>query len=193
MKIKVSSPKLSHALALANGKCTAHTARLSDFHGSALRAEMELSGLKLPKRKRIGAEFVFESGRKLPSSYKYRRTITRARLVRGARDWFVSEISTVEVWPSVGGGSILTLTQSQADCVVSEFRQKFRVIEKPTSIEKTLLPDGSLLVHAVTPDNRHLVVVWHEDGTGYPVTDGLTDAESDAVWAVAKQKFRVQP
>ena len=127
MKIKISSPKLSHALALANGKCTAHTARLSDFHEAALRAEAELSGLKLPKRKRIGAGFVFESGKKLPSSYKYRRTITRARLVRGARDWFLSEISTVEVWPSCGGGSILILTQSQADCAIAEFKQKFRI------------------------------------------------------------------
>jgi hypothetical protein len=190
MKIKVTSNKLPGAIALANGKCTAHTARLSDFLGSALRAEMELADLKLPKKRRIGAEFVFESGNKLPSSYKYRRTITRARLVRGARDWFVTSICTVEVWPSCGGGSLLSLTQSQADCVVSEFRQKFRVIEKPTSIEKTLLPDGSLLVHAKTSDNRHLVVVWHDDGTGYPVTDELTDAESDAVWAVASAEFK---
>jgi hypothetical protein len=127
MKIKVTSNKLPGALALANGKCTAHTARLSDFHEAALRAEAELSGLKLPKRKRIGAGFVFESGKKLPSSYKYRRTITRARLVRGARDWFLSEISTVEVWPSCGGGSILILTQSQADCAIAEFKQKFRI------------------------------------------------------------------
>ena len=192
MKIKISSPKLPGALALANGKCTAHTARISDFIGSALRAEMELHELNLPKRKRIGAEFVFESGRKLPSSYKYRRTITRARLVRGARDWFVTSICTVEVWPSCGGGSLLSLTQSQADCVVSEFKQKFKVIAKPPAIQKTLLPDGALLVHAITTDNRHLVVVWHEDGTGYPVTDELTDVESDAVWAVAKQKFRIQ-
>ena len=127
MKIKINSPKLANALAIANGKCTAHTARISDFLGSALRAEMELADLKLPKKRRIGAGFTFESGRKLPSSYKYRRTITRARLVRGARDWFVSEISTVEVWPSVGGGSILILTQSQADCAIAEFKQKFRV------------------------------------------------------------------
>ena len=192
MKIKISSPKLTAALASANGKCTAHTARLSDFHEAALRAEAELHELRLPKRKRTGAGFVFESGATMPSSYKYRRIITRASLVRGARDWFVTSICTVEVWPSVGGGSILSLTQSQADCVVSEFRQKFRIIEKPASIETTLLPDGSLLVHAVTPDNRHLVVVWRADGTGYPVTDELTDAESDAVWAVAKEKFRVQ-
>ena len=127
MKIKVTSNKLPGALALANGKCTAHTARISDFHGSALRAEMELQDLKLPKNKRIGAGFVFESGRKMPSSYKYRRIITRARLVRGAREWFVTEISTVEVWPSVGGGSLLILTQSQADCAIAEFKQKFRV------------------------------------------------------------------
>ena len=190
MKIKVSSPKLSHALALANGKCSAHVARLSDFSEATLQAEMELADLKLPKNKRIGAEFVFDSGRKLPSSYKYSRTITRARLVRGARGWFVTEISTVEVWPSVGGGSLLILTQSQADCVIAEFKEKFRVIAKPTAIETTLLPDGSLLVHAVTSDNRHLVVVWHEDGTGYPVTDDLTDAESDAVWAVASAEFK---
>jgi len=127
MKIKVTSNKLSHALALANGKCTAHTARLSDFHEAALRAEAELAGLKLPKRKRIGAGFVFESGAKMPSSYKYRRIITRASLVRGARDWFVKTICTVEVWPSGGGGSLLLLTQSQADCAIAEFKQKFRV------------------------------------------------------------------
>ncbi len=192
MKIKVTSNKLSHALASANGKCTAHTARLSDFSEATLQAEMELADLKLPKKRRIGAEFIFESGSKLPSSYKYRRTITRARLVRGARNWFVSEISTVEVWPSVGGGSLLFLTQSQADCAIAEFKEKFRVIAKPPSVETTLLPDGSLLVHATTSDNRHLVVVWHEDGTGYPATDDLTEAESDAVWDVAKQKFRVQ-
>ena len=127
MKIKVSSPKLAHALAIANGKCTAHTARISDFLGSALRAEMELQDLKLPKNKRIGAGFVFESGTKMPSSYKYRRIITRASLVRGARDWFVKTICTVEVWPSGGGGSLLLLTQSQADCAIAEFKEKFRV------------------------------------------------------------------
>ena len=127
MKIKVTSNKLPGALALANGKCTAHVARISDFIGSALRAEVALQELGLPKRKRIGAGFVFESGRKMPSSYKYRRIITRASLVRGARDWFVKTICTVEVWPSGGGGSLLLLTQSQADCAIAEFKQKFRV------------------------------------------------------------------
>jgi hypothetical protein len=127
MKIKISSLKLAGALARANGKCTAHTARLSDFHDAALRAEAELQELRLPKRKRIGAKFGFESGRKLPSSYKYRRIITRASLVRGARDWFVKTIYTVEVWPSGGGGSLLLLTQSQADCAIAEFKQKFKV------------------------------------------------------------------
>jgi hypothetical protein len=127
MKIKVTSNKLPGALALANGKCTAHTARLSDFHEAALRAEMELKELGLPKKKRIGAGFVFESGRKLPASYKYRRIITRASLVRGARDWFVRTICTVEVWPSGGGGSLLILTQSQADCAIAEFKEKFKV------------------------------------------------------------------
>jgi len=127
MKIKISSPKLAHALAIANGKCTAHVAHLSDFREAALRAEAELHELRLPKRKRIGAGFVFESGKKVPSSYKYRRIITRASLVRGARDWFVKTICTVEVWPSGGGGSLLLLTQSQADCAIAEFKQKFKV------------------------------------------------------------------
>jgi hypothetical protein len=50
------------------------------------------------------------------------------------------------------------------------------------AVKQTPLPGGLVLVHAVMPDGRTLVVAWDREGCGYPVTDDLTDEESDEVF-----------
>lgn len=127
MKLKITSEKLPAILAQANGKCTAHIARIADVLQAAKEAENQLQTLKLPIGQRVGARCQFDSGSKVPSSYKYRRKITRVDMVRGSREWFVTSICAIEVWPNHTGGSFAILTKAQSDCVVEKFKQTFCV------------------------------------------------------------------
>lgn len=52
-------------------------------------------------------------------------------------------------------------------------------------IRTTVVPrpaETLVAVEAETADGRRVVVVWEPDGTGYPVVDDMTEAESDRVW-----------
>jgi len=65
------------------------------------------------------------SGQKLPSAYKYKVRITQATLVRGATDWTLTELASVETWH--GGGRMLTLTPAQDERIVAGVRAGYRI------------------------------------------------------------------
>jgi len=59
------------------------------------------------------------------------------------------------------------------------------------SIRLTVVPQqhgkNLVAVDAATDDGRRAVVVWERDGTGHPVVDDLTEAESDAECAAGEK------
>ena len=134
MKLKIDSTNsaaIDAALAAANGRASQHTAGVGDITSAATQAEAELTRLGLPASRRTGAIVHYTSGGSVPSSYKYQRTVTRARLIRGSSHWFLTEVSTASVWPNHKSGNSLTLTADQDAHLVAELRASYSVLPAP--------------------------------------------------------------
>jgi hypothetical protein len=117
---------LESALLAVNGKATAHAfTRASELASCAEAAEASLAKLGLPKNARKGASLVVASGQKLPSAYKFKVRVTYATIVRGATDWTLMELCSLETWH--GGGSMLTLTPAQDERIIAGVRAGYRI------------------------------------------------------------------
>lgn len=114
------------ALLAVNHKAIAHAfTRASEIQSAASAAEAQLAKLGLPVSARKGASFLVASGKKMPSAYKYKTKITQATLVRGATDWALTELASVETWH--GGGSMLSLTAAQDERIIVGIRNSYRI------------------------------------------------------------------
>ena len=127
--------KLTKALEAVNGRAHAHTADCYDVVRAAIDAEKNLDTLKILKRDRKGARFVFVSGDSVPNAYSNKawwRAATIVELVRGAQagTWFAVDIQRTEI-DSRGGSYTTYLTPQQADLAMARFRQQFEVIPQP--------------------------------------------------------------
>jgi hypothetical protein len=139
MKIKITSvtdlnarnAALACALALANGKASAHIARLTDLIDAAADAERQLAALGLPPSRRAGAQASHVSGGSVPNSYRYPRRVTYSTLTRGRSDWFLTFCTSADAWPSVDGGTSVMLPASADEYLVAKFRDRYSVI-RPT-------------------------------------------------------------
>jgi hypothetical protein len=139
MKIKITSvtdlnarnAALACALALANGKASAHIARLTDLVEAAADAERQLAALGLPPSRRIHAQATHTSGGSVPNSYKFRRRVTRSTLVRGSAGWFLTACTSADVWPSVNGGTLVRIPASADEYLIRKLHDRYAVI-RPT-------------------------------------------------------------
>ena len=127
--------KLRPALENVNGKAEAHTADCHDVVRAAIDAEKNLDSLKLLKKHRKGARFVFVSGKPVTNAYSKKtwwRAATRVELVRSgtADTWHAVSITRTEI-DSRGGSYTTYLTPEQADIAMARFRQQFEVIPQP--------------------------------------------------------------
>jgi len=127
--------KLKSALENVNGKAEAHTADCNDVVRAAIDAEKNLDTLKILKRDRKGARFVFVSGDSVSNAYSNKawwRAATKVELERGgqAGTWFVTNIERTEI-DSRGGSYTTYLTPEQAELAMDRFCQQFEVIPQP--------------------------------------------------------------
>ena len=129
--LTVANVKLAAALAHANGRASAHTARLADIIAAALDAEQQLAAVGLPKSRRVSCRASYESGGSVPSSYKYPRLVTRALIERGSGGWYVTNLTTATVWPSVIGGTTISIPASADEYLVGKLHDRYAVI-RPT-------------------------------------------------------------
>jgi hypothetical protein len=133
MKIKIittstGAPKLTQALAAANGKATAHTATAQELIDASNDIENQLTRLSISKADRIGAEFVFCSGGAVARSYKYNRKVTLCRAVRGASDWFLISATPKEIYANQSGYCTLLLTEKQDALAVAKLRAQYSIL-----------------------------------------------------------------
>ena len=106
MKIKVTvenAGKIQELLKKVNGeRYLAHCFRYSlNILGIVEQAEQALSRMYLPKKYRAAARVFATSCRTIPASYKYRRITNTIVLERGSKDWFITSLKRVEVYPNV--------------------------------------------------------------------------------------------
>jgi len=134
MKLKISDnpidmAKIDEVLQSINGEASMHTySSASEIIAIAQQAEAKLDRLLLPKKYRAGAVAEKTSGGKMPTSYGYRRIATRVELTRGARDWYLTYVLRIEVFPDNPGRHLfLILTQEQDKIAVENFRKSYHV------------------------------------------------------------------
>lgn len=114
MKIKITDANLDAvqaALNAVNGRARAHTYTASNILALAQGAEAKLKSLRIPSRLRSGATVHATSGDKLAKAYKGKVIRTYATLVRGSRDWFITDAHALEQWPDASRPRLLIVTE----------------------------------------------------------------------------------
>jgi len=134
MKLKISDnptdqAQIEDVLRSVNGTATSHTySSASEILAIAQEAEAKLDQLLIPKKYRAGAIATKTSGSKVPKAYRYRRIATYVKLVRGSRDWYLTCVLKVEIYPDAPDQRLsLTLTQEQDKIAVEAFRKGYHV------------------------------------------------------------------
>lgn len=100
---------------------TTHSGALLEF---AHAMELKLAALDIPKRDRRGAIGHGMSGGGVSRAYKYSRIVSRYKIVRGAGDWFLTDIRRVDHYGNAPADD-LSLTQKQAALAVATFSKQF--------------------------------------------------------------------
>jgi hypothetical protein len=128
MKIKVSDVKaIDTALDKVNGRSTTHTAGWNVVALGVRAAEKTLEKLGIPKAKRKGATYYFESGSKLPNSYKGAVNITRCTITRGASEWYLTSATLSARNPTSAPKFKLCLTPEQDELAIAKVRSQYVV------------------------------------------------------------------
>ena len=131
MKIKVcekNKNKIEALLEKTNGTASEHT--ICSYRAVQARAallESDLERLGLPKKHRIGTCARIESGEKCATGYKYDRIGTEVHFIRGASDWFITDIKRSTLYPGEGGKSFLALKKTQDEYLVAALRKTYTI------------------------------------------------------------------
>jgi hypothetical protein len=151
MKLKISNDptdlaKIDEVLRSVNGEASMHTySSASEILEIAKEAEEKLDRLGLPKKDRAGAIAEKTSGRKVPSAYGYRRIATYIKMMRGSRDWFLTFVAKVNVFPDNPGRNLsLTLTQEQDRIATENFKKGYQVQASSAAAPSTTASDVSV-------------------------------------------------
>lgn len=90
-------------------------------------AERQLSELGIPQYQRHGAKFVFQSGQKLPKSYRFVAQTTTVTIVRRSSGWFIETIVESHLYPNARPAWRLTLTADQDAKAIENLRQSYSI------------------------------------------------------------------
>ena len=80
----------------------------------------------LTKAQRIGASLFVTSGSKLPSAYKYKIIVNRAKITRTSTGWTLVELKILEQWE--GGQFVLMLLPEQDAIAIAKTRERYRIL-----------------------------------------------------------------
>jgi len=134
MKLKINEKnkdKITAALIAANGGCRSHTyTEWTEIRAAAAVAEAKLDGVNLVVKSRAGATALSCSGHSVPNAYKYARTVTRVQMIRGSKDWYLTEIVAISTHDRGGERTRIFLSAAQAQVAVAKFSEQFTVVNK---------------------------------------------------------------
>jgi hypothetical protein len=128
MKINLSNTaEINTALKTINGGSIAHCfTNASELINIANSADKKLIQLLDSKLESIGAIINATSGDSVSASYKYNRTATNIKLLKGKTAWFLINVNNFILYKS-GGKTILTLTAKQDIRAIAVLRNNYRV------------------------------------------------------------------
>lgn len=119
---------ITAALDEVNGKATAHTFTTAwEINACAEDAESKLYLLGIPKKDRAGAQYVVQSGSRLPNAYKHGAITTVVTLSRNNSGWKVEKISQATLYPNCTPRKLLLLTPVQDAIAISNLRKCYSV------------------------------------------------------------------
>lgn len=129
MKIKVSDvAAVNAALAAVNGKATAHTITSPEWvKALANDTEKLLEGRGLAKAERNGTTLTYTPMGPSANKYKYAATSTRITLQRGSKEWYLTNVERVDVWPKNPERNIINISKAQADMIMAASLKQFTV------------------------------------------------------------------
>ena len=130
MRIKVTDAnheRLKAALNGANGKAQKHTASPDDILVLANRAERSLMAAGIPGHARAGAEVIWHAAGPAAKAYGYKMTRTYVALSRGRRDWFLTEVKRIGVYPQQSERYRIGISTAQRDRIVATALRTFEV------------------------------------------------------------------
>jgi hypothetical protein len=130
MKIKVADDNLTKiwdALDKANGNAKKRVALPGDVFALATKAEQSLSGSGLPAPARVGATVVWHGAGASALAYRYKMARTCITLTRGAKDWFMTDVQRIGVYPKQGEHFCISISIAQRDHIVATALRSFAV------------------------------------------------------------------
>jgi len=132
MKINLSNTdRIEDALLKANGAAREYTfTTAEELRALAAEAERKLGALLTRYDLHRGARYCATSGAPVAKSYRKDRIATRVTLERGTEDWFLVDVTRVQLYPDQGGGRLLTLTPEQDQNAVERLRKSYVVGEQ---------------------------------------------------------------
>jgi len=111
--------KIFDALEGINGKATAHTfTTANEIRAVAKMAEDQLAASGVPLAARAGCEIIATSGEVVANRYKNKRIATRVTLQRGSGAWYLTSVSTTEIYPAGPGKPSIVLSDKAREAVV---------------------------------------------------------------------------
>lgn len=137
MKIKVVNEnlmKVCGALDRVNGKAQKNTALPGDIFALADRAERSLADSGLPTRDRSGSEVVWRVGGPSANAYDYKMLRTRITLTRGSKNWFLTGLERVGVYPRQSEFYRITISPAQRHRIVAAALATFQVRSTDTDV-----------------------------------------------------------
>lgn len=130
MRIKVADDNLTEiwdVLDETNGNAKKHVALPGDVFAVATKAEESLSSRGLTARERVGAQVVWHGAGASALAYRYKMVRTRITLTRGTKDWFLTDVKRVGVYPKQGEHYRISISPAQRDRIVAAALLTFEV------------------------------------------------------------------
>jgi hypothetical protein len=124
-----SDERLQKHLDAVNGKAKRYTIHTpDDVRRIAEDAEERLDKLGLPKVHRPGAMAEYTSGKYLSRKYRYPGIATRLVLIRGSKDWLLTQVERAEARPGDNARPLrLKISRDQDSRAFSALRDKLAI------------------------------------------------------------------
>lgn len=125
MKINMKNKdQIKAALNDSQGRRKSFVLDYDDLVTITERAEDKISEIGIPVNHRARAEVTFRMAGPSAKSYKYTATVTVVTLTRGSQEWFLTNITTSDVYPATREVCDLKLTEPQKLMAVEKFKKE---------------------------------------------------------------------
>jgi len=97
-------------------------------------AEKRLNAFGIPKNKRIGVS-VINSPEGPSKSYRYSAAASRIKLYRGTKDWFLTDVERIKIWPDTASVFNIIINEDHVLVTEADWKRKYGIsVFHPTGV-----------------------------------------------------------